>query len=297
MKSRITDIQRFSLNDGPGIRTTVFFKGCNMHCTWCHNPETLSFERDLLFYPNKCIHCGKCFAACPVDAHQIVDGVHTVDRSLCISCGKCAEVCYAEALTMSGKEMTIDQIMAEVCQDKPYYEASGGGVTLSGGEVLCHAEFAAQLARACKSKGIHVALETNLSQPLDRIAPLLAEVDLIMADCKIFDNAQHRRYTGISNKTVLENLQTIQTIPMIVRTPLIPGVTDTEENLRAIANFLAGKENLLYYELLNFNPLGSAKYAGLGIDNAFADARPYSREQLEQLRAMLAPIICVKVGG
>ena len=297
MKSLITDIQRFSLNDGPGIRTTVFFKGCNMRCSWCHNPETLSFGPDLLFYSAKCIHCGKCFGACPAHAHQIVDGKHVINRSLCIRCGKCAEVCYAEALTVSGKEMTVEEILAEVRQDKPYYASFGGGVTLSGGEVLCHVEFAAKLARACKAEGIPVALETNLSQPLERIRPLLAEVDLIMADCKLFDDAQHRAHTGISNETVLANLKAIENIPMIVRTPLIPGVTDTEENLRAIAQFLAGKENLKYYELLNFNPLGSAKYTGLGADNAFASARPYTREQLEAFRAQLETVVSVKVGG
>ena len=297
MKSLITDIQRFSLNDGPGIRTTVFFKGCNMRCSWCHNPETLSFEPDLLFYPNKCIHCGKCFAACPVGAHRLADGIHTIDRSLCIRCGRCAEICYAQALTMSGKEMTVAEILAEVRQDKAYYASSGGGVTLSGGEVLCHVEFATELAKACRAEGISVALETNLSQPLERIAPLLAEVDLIMADCKLFDDEQHRKYTGLSNETVLENLRAIERVPMIVRTPLIPGVTDTRENLRAIAEFLAGKENLKYYELLNFNPLGSAKYTGLGADNAFESARPYTPEQLEAFRGLLLNIVPVKVGG
>lgn len=297
MKSLITDIQRFSLNDGPGIRTTVFFKGCNMRCAWCHNPETLSFEGDLLFYPNKCIHCGKCFAACPVGAHRLADGIHTIDRSLCIRCGRCAEICYAQALTMSGKEMTVAEILAEVRQDKAYYASSGGGVTLSGGEVLCHVEFATELAKACRAEGISVALETNLSQPLERIAPLLEQVDLVMADCKLFDDGLHRRYTGLSNETVLENVRAIESVPMIVRTPLIPGVTDTRENLRAIAEFLAGKENLKYYELLNFNPLGSAKYAGLGADNAFASARPYTREQLEAFRSMVADIVSVKVGG
>ena len=128
MKHLITDIQRFSLNDGPGIRTTVFFKGCNMRCPWCHNPETLSGTPDLMFYPSKCIGCGKCFGACPVGAHIIENDVHTIDRRLCSACGKCAEICYAEALVMSGREMTIDQILFEIRQDKAYYDASGGGV-------------------------------------------------------------------------------------------------------------------------------------------------------------------------
>ena len=295
MKDLITDIQRFSLSDGPGIRTTVFFKGCNMRCSWCHNPETLSLGPDLMFYPATCIGCGWCFALC--DAHKLVDGKHLIDRSLCTHCGKCAEVCYAQALVVSGREMTVEEIMAEVRQDKAYYEASGGGVTLSGGETLCHAEFAARLARACKAEGIHVAIETNLSLPLAQIKPLLAEVDLIMADCKLFDDSQHRKHTGISNKTVLENLRAIRDIPMIVRTPLIPGVTATEENLRAIAGFLAGKENLLCYQLLNFNPLGAAKYESLDRPSRFAQARPYTQEQLEAFGAMLSHIpVSVKVG-
>lgn len=294
----ITDIQRFSLNDGPGIRTTVFFKGCNMRCTWCHNPETLSFKPQLLFYPEKCIYCGKCFHICPTKAHKIEKDYHVLDRSLCVNCGKCAEFCYPEALVMSGKKMTVEEIMAEIRQDKPYYDQSGGGVTLSGGEVLCHTEFAAELARACKEEGISVAIETNLSLPLAQIRPLLRYVDLIMADCKLLDDGLHQKYTGISNQTVLENIRAIREIPMIVRTPLIPGVTATEENLRGIGGFLAGKENLLYYELLNFNPLGGSKYRSLDAPHAFDGARPYSPEALENFRAMAAAGgVTVKVGG
>ena len=295
MEHLITDIQRFSLNDGPGIRTTVFFKGCNMRCAWCHNPETLSLTPDLLFYPAKCIGCGRCFALCA--AHRLVDGKHIIDRSQCTRCGKCAESCYAQALVLSGREMTVEEIMAEVRQDKPYYAASGGGVTLSGGEVLCHGDFAAELAKACHAEGISVAIETNLSFPLTRIRPLLDHVDLIMADCKLFDDALHRQYTGISNANVLANIRAIRDIPMIVRTPLIPGVTATEENLTAIARFLSGKENLLYYQLLNFNPLGITKYQSLDAPNPFASAKPFSDGVLADFGAMLAQFpISVKVG-
>ena len=163
MKHLITDIQRFSLNDGPGIRTTVFFKGCNMRCAWCHNPETLSMSQDLMFYPSKCIGCGKCFDTCPVHAHKFENGVHIIDREICAKCGKCADICYAEAPMMSGKEMTVEQIMSEIRQDKAYYDGSNGGVTLSGGEVLCHTEFATEIARACRKEGFSVSIETNLS--------------------------------------------------------------------------------------------------------------------------------------
>lgn len=297
MKHLITDIQRFSLNDGPGIRTTVFFKGCNMRCTWCHNPETLSGSEDLMFYSAKCIGCGKCFSACPTGAHAVVDGKHVIDRTLCVKCGKCTEVCYAEALVMSGREMTVEEIMKEVRQDKAYYETSGGGVTLSGGEVLCHADFAAEIARACHKEGISVAIETNLSFPYEHIKPLLDEVDVIMADCKLFDDEAHKKYTGVSNKVTLANLARITDIPMIVRTPLIPGVTATEENLRAIAKTLVEKKNLIYYQLLNFNPLGASKYGSLDAENDFEGARSYTDEQMRDFGEMLADIdVTVKVG-
>lgn len=297
MKHLVTDIQRFSLNDGPGIRTTVFFKGCNMHCTWCHNPETLSFDRDLMFYPSKCIGCGKCFSVCPEGAHRMENGVHVIDRKRCQKCGRCAEVCYAEALAMSGREMSVEEILREVRQDKAYYDASGGGVTLSGGEVLCHTELATELARACHREGISVAIETNLSFPYEQISPLLSEVDVVMADLKLFDDGAHRRYTGVSNQQTLENLGRITEIPLIVRTPLIDGVTATRENLCAIAEFLEGKKNLVCYQLLNFNPLGASKYQGLDRANDFSALRPYTEAQMKTFGEWLASYnIKVKVG-
>ena len=297
MKHLITDIQRFSLNDGPGIRTTVFFKGCNMRCAWCHNPETLSMSQDLMFYPSKCIGCGNCFDTCPIHAHKLENGVHIIDREICAKCGKCADICYAEALMMSGKEMTVEQIMSEIRQDKAYYDGSNGGVTLSGGEVLCHTEFATAIARACRKEGFSVAIETNLSMPYDHISSLLNEVDIIMADLKLFDDGMHKKYTGLSNKNTIENIIKISDIPMIIRTPLIDGVTATKENLRSIAKLLEGKENLIYYQLLNFNPLGASKYQSLDKANDFSLLRPYTNEQMKEFGEMLSDInIKVKVG-
>ena len=286
MKTLLTDIQRFCLTDGDGIRTTVFFKGCNMHCSWCHNPETLSFDKQLMFYPNSCIGCGKCLEVCPNHAHKVKDGAHIIDRTLCTNCGTCADVCYAQALRMCGREMSVAQIMEELVQDIPYYKNSGGGVTLSGGEVLCNSEFAAELAQACRDAGIQVAIETNLSLPLSHAKKLLDCVDFVMCDLKLADDAAHKHYTGISNTVVMENMKLLDSygIPFIVRTPLIPGVTDTKENIQAISKFISQFANLRRYELLNFNPLGEGKYKGLDMENTFAQQRPLEAEQLNELR-------------
>ena len=198
---------------------------------------------------------------------------------------------------MSGKERTVEDVMKEILRDRDYYTSSGGGVTLSGGEVLCHMDFAVRLAEACREEGVSVAIESNLSLPYEQIEPLLRLVDTVMADVKLYDDEAHRKYTGVSNKTTLENIQKITDIPLIIRTPLIEGVTATRENLTAIAGMLVGKENLLYYQLLNFNPLGAAKYAGLAAPNPFASLRPYTEAQMQAFGDMLAGCgVKIKVG-
>lgn len=298
MQTYLTQIQRFSLSDGPGIRTTVFFKGCNMRCSWCHNPETLSAKPELLLYETKCIGCGKCIEVCPTGAQKVENGKHVIDRALCTACGKCAENCYAEALVLCGRQMSVEDVMAEIMQDAAYYKSSNGGVTLSGGEVLCHTEFAAQVLARCKEAGIHTAIETNLNFPFASVESFLQMPDLIMCDLKIMDDAAHREHTAASNRHVIENIEEIEKMgkPYIVRTPLIPDVTDTEENIRAIAQFLKGRKNLVRYELLNFNPLGAGKYESLSAHNAFAAARPLGAERLAALEAIVrAEGVAVKV--
>ncbi len=287
MKTLLTDIQRFSLSDGEGIRTTVFLKGCNMKCSWCHNPETISMRPELMFYRTKCIACGRCFEVCPTGAHKIENGDHIIDRNICTACGKCADACYAEALALCGKEMSTDEVMEHIIQDKPYYDNSHGGVTISGGEVLCNLDFARELASKCNASGINVAIETNLSLPFKMIKPLLSELSMVMCDIKLFNDNEHKLHTGISNKTVLENVLRLDElgIPFIVRTPLIPGVTDTEKNISEIADYIKNLKNLVRYELLNFNPLGEAKYRGLDKDNKFERERPLGEEHLNILKA------------
>ena len=295
----ITDIQRFSLNDGPGIRTTVFLKGCNMRCEWCHNPETISHKKEIMFYESKCIGCSRCLEVCSAGVHLAKDGRHIIDREKCTLCGKCVSECYAEALVFSAKEMTSDEVVAEVLQDKVYYDESKGGVTLSGGEVTCQKDFALEIVEKCKAKGVKTAIETNLLMPFEQIKELLMAVDLVMLDVKIFDDESHKKHTGVSNAQVLENLKKLDGlgVPFIVRTPLIPGVSDGEENLSAIAGFIAPLNNLMHYELLNFNPLGASKYKSLSSENKFEDARPFEKSKLDDVAERLSAVgIKVKVG-
>lgn len=285
MYGMITDIQRFSLNDGPGIRTTVFLKGCNLHCAWCHNPEAIRMTNELMVYPANCIGCGHCVPVCPSGARSIAAGVLQFDRSRCTACGACAAVCFPGALKMAGRSVSVEEVMGEILQDHAYYADSGGGVTLSGGELFCQAEFADALIDACRKEKIPVAVETNLNWQFESVRPILEKLDLIMFDVKIFDSVEHKRWTGVENAELLANARRLDTLgrPLIARTPLIPGATDCAENIRAIADFLQSFHNLLHYELLNFNPLGESKYRALKEKNPFLSARPLKPEALTRL--------------
>ncbi len=299
MDGVITSIQRFSLNDGPGIRTTVFFKGCNLRCAWCHNPETFALADDMMVDASKCIGCLHCVEVCPSGAQREIDGKHAFQRDLCTRCGACADVCFPGALEHTAKVMTCDDVMREILQDKAYYLDSGGGVTLSGGEAMLQADFAAEITAACHENGIECAVETNLAYELDPCEAVLRGFDLIMFDIKQMDSAQHKRWTGAGNETILANAQRVDGFgrPMIARVPLIPGATDDMANLAATVAFLATLKNLRYLEILNFNPLGEAKYRCLSLDNPFVTARPYSDQQMGDFqRALSDRGVDVRVG-
>jgi pyruvate formate lyase activating enzyme len=286
MKGIVTEIERFSLKDGPGIRTTVFLKGCNMRCAWCHNPETLSLRPQLLWYPEKCIGCGACTQVCPTGARSKDDaGGLSLQPEKCNSCGRCANECFSGALVLSGKEMTVEEVMEEIRQDLPYYRNSGGGVTLSGGEVAVQPQFALALLQALHREGISTALETNMLAPWEVYEPLLKETDLLMFDIKLFQDQLHKKWTGVSNQSILENsAKAAKMLPYLVRTPVIPGVNDNPEEIGSIARFLSGLGGeMLYYELLRFNPLGESKYRALAMDNCFSGVRPGSEEDTEKL--------------
>ena len=293
MNGVISDLQRFSLNDGPGIRTTVFLKGCNMRCAWCHNPETLSMKNELAVRPDKCIGCMNCVPACPSGARAAGSGGGLCfDPSRCTACVKCAELCFPGALENSARRVDTDYVMGEILQDREYYKESGGGVTLSGGEAMCQRDFSGSIIERCRVEGISCAVETNLAYDFDDIEALMRKLDLVMFDIKLADAGEHVKWTGIDNGIILENVRHLDSlgIQLICRTPLIPGVTDTMDNLRAIAGILGGMKNLRYWELLNFNPLGGGKYEALRMRNPFTAVSPLTPAELENIRAGLGHI-------
>lgn len=300
MQGFVTNIQRYSIHDGPGIRTTVFFKGCNLRCFWCHNPETLAPKPELQLFPERCIGCGACLERCPHGAHTRVNGDRVFRRELCRACGACAETCYAEALVLVGDQMSADEVVAQALRDRPFYETSHGGVTLSGGEPLLQLAFCRAILEGVRGEGVHTAIETNACWSWERMEPLLPLVDLWMVDVKTMDSDLHRQVTGASNDQILANLRRLADAdaPLIVRTPVVPGVNDDAEAIHAIAEYVAGLRTLVYYELLPFHPMAVGKYCSLGLDYRAAKLERPSQEAMAALAKVAAAVgIEVRTGG
>ena len=282
---RVTDIQRFSLHDGPGIRTNIYMKGCNMHCAWCHNPETIHHKRQLQFHQAKCMGCGVCFAACASGALRAGEKGRIYDEEKCTRCGKCADACVTHALAMIGWDMTVEEVLAQVRMDKAYYSRSGGGVTITGGEPLMQADFVAAVLDACRAEAIGCAVETNLSLPWSTVQKVTSRCDVVMFDIKILSPEAHLRWTGEEVSRVLSNAKKLDEtgVSLIVRTPIIPGVNDDAESIRAIARFLSQLHHLSYYELLPYNPLAAGKFHDLNWEYAFEDAKIPSKGKMSEL--------------
>jgi pyruvate formate lyase activating enzyme len=281
----VFDIQRFSIHDGPGIRTTVFLKACSLHCFWCQNPEGIHPKPEIMFYPDRCIYCGNCLLACPNGAHIVKGDSHVFLREKCKACGQCVETCYSNALVMAGREMTIDDVMKEVLRDKVFYDESGGGVTLSGGDPVAQYVFSRALLKQCKAEGLHTAIETAANCQWENLASLLPVTDLIMLDIKHINLKKHKNATGVSNKNILKNAVQLSKTkkPLIVRVPVIPGVNDTIGEIEAIANFVRDFPNLQYIELLPFHRLGEGKYKALGLKYPTGNLKAPTRDKMKRL--------------
>ncbi|MHC5058215.1 MAG: glycyl-radical enzyme activating protein [Planctomycetota bacterium] len=269
----VFNVQRFSIHDGPGIRTTVFLKGCPLRCRWCHNPEGLSPGPELSFDPTKCIGCGACVGACPRSAHSMEDGAHGFDRALCEPCDACAKACPSGALELVGSEVPADEVIAEVMRDAPFYETSGGGMTLSGGEPLAQAHFAHALLARAKAAGLHTCLDTSGHAPWSAFERVGGLVDLFLFDCKATDPARHEELTGVTNELLLENLRRLHAggARVRLRCPLVPGLNDDPSHLEGIARLAAELGQLGDIdgvEILPYHALAKAKRGRLGLPPA-----------------------------
>lgn len=270
--SLIFDIKRYAINDGPGIRVVIFFKGCNLHCAWCHNPESISAKVEKMYAPAKCIKCGTCIAVCPEKAITIaLDGVVT-NPELCNVCGKCADVCPTKAIEMSGRVMTVPEIMDIIEKERIFFDQSGGGVTFSGGEPLIHSKMLIELLDECRKRKIHTAVDTAGNVRTETILEVAKRTDLFLFDLKLMDSDLHKKWVNSSNDKILQNLKTISELGahIIIRIPLIGGVNDTIENIEATAKFiseLVGEAKEV--NLLPYHNIAQNKYMKLGKSDDF----------------------------
>lgn len=313
VRGLVGDIDRFAVHDGPGIRTAVYLKGCQLRCAWCHSPETQAFAPELLYLAQKCSACGLCLDICPQHAIQPVeaqppaaDGLPqalscqvAIDWAKCTQCGECTRVCYPGALKMSGTWISAGELVAEIVKDRDFFAASGGGMTLTGGEATAQPAFARQLLQGCKELGIHTALETNGCAPWRVFQELLEWVDLFLYDIKHMDDARHRALTGSSNQLALSNLNALaqRGARVIVRVPCIPGMNDDAENIAATAAYVR-QAGLQTIHLLPYNVSAGAKYQWMGREYHLRDQAAQSSERMESLAGICRSYgLQVQIGG
>ena len=282
MNARVSSIQRFSVGDGPGIRTTVFFSGCSLRCPWCHNPETLSREGTLLVFYDKCKGCGLCERVCPNGAHKIC-AEHKFDKQRCILCGKCAERCPEKAIEASGRKMSVLEVFEEIQEDADFYK-NGGGVTFSGGEPLLQADFVAETAKKCRENGIGVYIDTALSCDFAEVEKVLPYTDKFLADFKAAPPEKMLKMTGADYRLVLENIHRLrEKSSVIIRIPVIPGYNDSVDIMKKTGEILSGMKA----EFLPFHRLAVSKYKAMGMDYSYADCAMPSEEKISKLKNIL----------
>ncbi|MEI7832052.1 MAG: glycyl-radical enzyme activating protein [bacterium] len=263
MEGMIFDLDTFAVHDGPGIRMAVYLKGCPHSCRWCHSPESRSPQAELILLHDRCIGCGVCVGVCTNHAHELRDGNHLIKRELCTACGRCCEYCPQHALAIKGYPISVETLVNKARRMKPFFTHSGGGITLTGGEVTGQADFAAEVLKRCRAEGIHTAIETSGACNWEALSQVVAHADLILYDLKLIDDTAHRYWVGASNQIILANAVRLAGHNLQVCVPLIPGITDTEENLAGIFAFMHSA-GLATVALLPYNPSAAAKYEWIG---------------------------------
>lgn len=301
LKGIIFDVKRFAIHDGPGIRTTVFFKGCPLHCLWCHNPEGIDQGYELMIRSSRCARCYSCLNVCPLGAiSKSRSSSVVIDRAKCNLCGDCVEVCMSETLELAGRKVSVPEVVAEVEKDQIFYEQSGGGVTLSGGEPLLQPEFCEGVLDELNRRKIHVALDTSGLIQWERLWRSARKADLVLYDLKMIDNGRHKKYTGVSNTVILDNLKRLAAAKkdIAVRIPLMAGVNDDQENIRRTIDFLSPMKTIKNIGLLRYHKGGAEKYKNLGKASRFEIFDPPSERRMEDIsRAFAQAGFSVKIGG
>jgi pyruvate formate lyase activating enzyme len=288
------NIQRCCVHDGPGIRTTVFLKGCNLRCYWCHNPESFKAKPEIQIFKEKCIGCGECLQACDKKLHRNEDGIHIFDRLKCIGCGKCAEKCFSGCIVLSGKNMDSKEVAIEAKKDANFFIQSKGGVTLSGGEPLIQSVFCSEILQLLKEDGIHTAIETALNVDKEDIDNVLPFTDLFIIDIKNADSEKHLKATGASNEKILKNIEYVDSKakPIWIRIPVIPSYNDSIEDMKDIADFVRKRKNVKLVELMPFHGLSIGKYSSLEKEYKAKDIKAPEKLHLQHLASAFDWIEC-----
>ena len=299
-KGLVFDIKKYAIHDGPGIRTTVFFKGCPLNCLWCHNPESWKANVELGFRKGRCLGCGQCVEECQQEAISLVDNRPVTDADKCIFCGRCPDVCPAGARQIIGREMTVSEVMAEVEQDVIFYDQSGGGVTFSGGEPLMQPDFLLALLNQCRQQNIHTAVDTSCYAEPELVESVAEKAELFLCDIKHMDNEMHERFTGVGNNLILENIGRISRSgkKIVIRIPIIPDFNDDPANIEATGNFTASLQGVGRIDILPFNRGGAEKSVRLTGENQSMQVETPDEEQMNLIAESLSKYVFeVNIGG